>query len=506
MMEQLKTMTKNDLLIKYDSLAEKRREEIRRSEDKLIIKKNTYYVSNDGSDENDGLSPERAWATLSKVSSARLCEGDGVLFRRGDLFRGFVKTVSGVTYGAYGKGEKPKLYGWDKNLADCELWEKVDSKNNIWRLKELLPDVGTLVFNEGEAHSVKLIPSYIGGRFVCRDNERQPFDMAEEMARDLDLYWHFDSILTDEPSKGESFPVPSVTSASLGNLYLRCDKGNPANLFYSIEALTKRSVFIVDTDHDVHIDNLCIKYTGLHAIAAGGEVPVRNLRVTNCEIGWIGGTILHYLGTDPNYPQGKRGEVTRFGNGVEIYGGCSGYEVSDCYFYQIYDAAITHQINTFGKKTALENIIYKNNLIEKCVYSIEYFLDMNDGDTESYMKNVEMYGNFLRLCGYGWGQQRHNKDTPAHIKGWSYENRATNFRIYKNIFDRSAYRLLHLVAKTKESCPDMTENTYIQECGKLLGQYGENKISEPEILSFDESAKTIIKEVFDDRLAKVYIF
>lgn len=31
-------------------------------------------------------------------------------------------------------------------------------------------DVGTLVFNGGEAHSVKLIPSYIRGRFVCRDD------------------------------------------------------------------------------------------------------------------------------------------------------------------------------------------------------------------------------------------------------------------------------------------------------------------------------------------------
>ena len=120
------------------------------------------------------------------------------------------------------------------------------------------------------------------------------------------------------------------------------------------------------------------------------------------------------------------------------------------------------------------------------------------------MENIEMCGNIIRLSGYGWGQQRHNTDTPALIKGWSYTNTAKNFTIHHNIFDRCAYRMLHLVAKKQESCPDMHDNIYIQHLGGKIGQYGANEIEEPENLSFDEKAEQKITEVFGDKNAQVY--
>ncbi len=485
-----------------DRACESRKHDILNSSDALDIKGNKYYVSNTGNDENDGTAPEQAWRTLSRVSEATLKPGDGVLFRRGDLFRGYVIAQSGVSYGAYGNGEKPKFYGWDKDLAKPGLWSIYDSEHNIWKLNEPILDPGTLVFNGGEAHSIKLIPSYINGRFVCRDDETKEFDMRLEMTRDLDLYWHFDGILTERPSKGESFPIPDMTEKSLGELYLRCDRGDPGEVFGSIEALTRRAMFKVGNASDVRIDNLCIKYVGLHAIAAGGEC-VKGLCVTNCEIGWIGGTIQHYYGTDPNYPKGRRGTVTRFGNGVEIYGGCDDYTVSDCYVYQVYDAAMTHQVTTNGNRRVMKNVRYRNDLVEDCVYSIEYFLEMNCGDTESYMDGIEISGNILRRSGYGWGQQRHNTDTPAHIKGWSYTNRAFNFTIHDNIFDLSAYRMLHLVAEKQEYCPKMSGNTYIQHKNGMLGQYGANGISEPPIMDFGDNAEELIKNVLGDTDANI---
>ena len=492
-----------EFLNELEMLAQTRKKEILSSRDTLEIKGKTYYVSNSGNDGSDGLSPETAWATLDKVSTAVLTEGDGVLFRRGDVFRGRVKTRSGVTYGAYGEGGKPKLYGWDRALDDPAIWEIYDENKHIWKMTEPILDPGTLVFNDGEYHSVKLIPSYINGRFVCRNDESKPFDMREEMVRDLDIYWHFDGILTTKPSRGQDFPIPDMGENSLGTLYLCCDRGNPAEVFSSVEAVTRRAMFAVGSNSDVHIDNICMKYIGLHAVAAGGEC-VRGLKVTNCEIGWIGGTIQHYLGTDPNYPQGGRGTVTRFGNGIEIYGGCDDYEVSDCYIYQVYDAGVTHQVTTWGKKRVMSNVVYKNNLIEKCVYSIEYFLEMNDGDTESYMDGIEMYGNVLRFSGYGWGQQRHNTDTPAHIKGWSYTNVAKNYSIHHNVFDRAAYRMLHLVAEKQESCPVMYENVYVQNEGGMIGQYGGNEVSEPPILYFDGNEEKTVAEIFKDKNAKVF--
>lgn len=494
----------NDFLRWLDALCEKRIKEIITASDDLEIMGTAYYVSNDGDDNRDGLTPDTAWRTLDKVSSAVLLPGDGVLFRRGDLFRGSVAAKECISYGAWGAGDKPKFFGWDKDLADPSLWCEVDKKHHIWKMKEPILDVGALVLNHGQEYSVKLIPSYIDGCFVCRNDESKLFEMANEMVRDLDIYWHFDSILTTKPSRGKNFPIPDITPQSFGELYLRCDRGNPGEVFDSIEALARRSMFDVGMNANVRIDNLCIKYVGLHAISAGGKCS-RGLHVTNCEIGWIGGTIQHYLGLDPNYPQGGRGTVTRFGNGIEIYGGCDDYEVSNCYVYQVYDAGMSHQIITNGNKHAMTNVIYRDNLVEKCVYSIEYFLEMNKGDTESYMDGIEICGNILRESGYGWGQQRHNTDTPAHIKGWNYTNKARNYTIHDNIFDRAAYRMLHLVAEEQESCPKMFGNTYVQYFGNMIGQYGGNAVKEPDIQVFDEWAEETITSVFGDKDAKVYV-
>ena len=491
-----------EFLSRLDAAAEARRQAILHSPDALEITGQRCYLSADGADENDGRTPQTAWKTLARAGRAALQPGDGLLLRRGDVFRGQLRTRPGVTYGAYGEGDKPKLYAWDWNLADPALWELWDAEKHIWHCTKKTLDAGTLVFNEGRRHSRKLIPSYLNGRFVCRDDPETEFDMRREMTQDLDLFCRFDDVLTEEPSRGERFPIPKLRPDSLGDLYLRCDAGNPGAVFDSIELLARRHLVVVGENADVRIDNLCLKYTGEHAVAAGGRC-VKGLHVTHCEIGWIGGSIQHYLGTDPNYPEGGRGTVTRYGNGVEIYGGCDDYEVSDCWVYQAYDAGITHQVSTFGREYSMKHVLYRDNLVENCVYSIEYFLEKTEpGD--SRMSDIEICGNMLRFSGYGWGNQRHNKDTPAHIKGWSYENTAENYRIHDNLFDRAGKRMLHLVAKKPESLPQMARNIYVQTLRQTLGQYGANEAAEPPVLPFDDRAEEEIVGRFGDAGARVF--
>ena len=152
----------------------------------------------------------------------------------------------------------------------------------------------------------------------------------------------------------------------------------------------------------------------------------------------------------------------------------------------------------------MKNITYKNNLIEKCVYGIEYFLDKIDGENESFMENVEISDNFIRLSGCGWGQQRHNTDTPAHIKSWNFSNTAKNFTIRNNIFDRSAYRMLHLVCDDEMSLPTLSNNTYIQSKDCILGQYGVACGNGLDIEMFNEDAYKIITEKFGDKSAEIY--
>ena len=252
-----------EFLKQQENLYAKRRNEILNAEDELVIKGTTYYVSNSGDDNADGKSPETAWKTINRVNRSWFYPGDGVLFKRGDIWRGCeVETMPGVSYGAYGTGDKPKFYGWIENMADPALWEEVDCEHHIWKYVKEILDPGTLVFNEGEKHSRKLIPSYKNLQFVCRDDESRPFVMENEMTEDLDILWKFDKILHRRPSKGENFPIPATVyeGEMLGDLYLRCDKGNPGEVFCSIESIAMHVAFKVGENANVTIDNICIKY------------------------------------------------------------------------------------------------------------------------------------------------------------------------------------------------------------------------------------------------------
>ena len=73
-----------------------------------------YYVSTSGNDANDGLSPETPIKTLQKASEIEMEPGDGLFFKRGDVWTAeqLVIRSSGtkenpVYVSAYGEGERP---------------------------------------------------------------------------------------------------------------------------------------------------------------------------------------------------------------------------------------------------------------------------------------------------------------------------------------------------------------------------------------------------------------
>lgn len=78
-----------------------------------------FYLSAEGDDAADGISPATAWKTLQKANLEmhRLRPGSKLLLRRGDtFFGGLTIPVSGterqpVTIGAYGEGKPPVLTG-----------------------------------------------------------------------------------------------------------------------------------------------------------------------------------------------------------------------------------------------------------------------------------------------------------------------------------------------------------------------------------------------------------
>lgn len=456
---------KENVLSYIDQRAEKLKKEILSSKSSVPKTGTVYYVSaSEGNDSFDGLSPEHPVQSLQKVSELPLKEGDAVLFRRGDVFRGCVKTHASCTYSAYGKGQKPRLYGSPCDAAKEGTWKETDTKN-VWAFSLPFPnDIGTLVFDEGKggcAQKVMKVRHEDGTTTHIETGE--PFSSYRDLHTDLE-FWH--------------------DYQETGTVYLCSTKGNPAERFKSIELLVK--THILYAQDGISVDNLCLKYCGGHGIGAG---TVSSLCVSYCELGWIGGSIQGESLFGRNCP-------TRYGNAIEIYGGCEHFKVDHCYIYEVYDAGITHQFSSGGTNDIrMEDVSYTNNLVEDCVYAIEYFVGKPaDEKTTRYMKNIRIQDNILRRAGYGWGSQRPDKGTPAVLKSWGHYNCASDFLVENNIISQSKFFLLNVAADSADWLPQFRGNLYVQEKDEKGGELGEGNKRYP----YDEQFPALLKKLFGE--------
>lgn len=113
-----------------------------------------YYVSEKGSDQNNGLSSRTPWRTLQKVQAQLhlVHPGDSILFEKGSMFYGALTVQqSGTTQkrifiGAYGTGTLPVI----KGSITISGWEPVGK--NIWKTlcKDCTSRPGGLYINSKE--------------------------------------------------------------------------------------------------------------------------------------------------------------------------------------------------------------------------------------------------------------------------------------------------------------------------------------------------------------------
>lgn len=483
------------------------------SGDKVI-----YYVSSKGNDNNDGLTEESPWKTIDKINSmGEKLKNSVICFKRGDIFRGNIILQNGVTYTAFGNGEKPQIIGSPENGADASKWTLIDKEKNIWKYHTLLKDVGTVILNDGEEIATKLTPEIIEintDSGICYEFNRTYKDLS-----DMQFLCVFDA---------EQTVKNNIFKHSKGELYLRCDKGNPGEIFRSIEFNTYGYIFngskyYEGCNTDILIDNIKLLYTGGHGI---GCSSAENLTVQNCEIGWIGGAVMTYYKNQKKLIFYRAG---RYGNGVEVTGFCNDYTVKNCYIHDIYDAGVTHQNGKqyYENNREYKNVLYSGNIIENCCYSIEYFANYSaDGEHTVIMKNIEISNNIMQNAGMGICEQRVSEnfigDTDdgkqgfnmaSHINGWyGAENKAENFVIKNNIFDRAIPNegkrrpsgIIIASAKDADSLPIMSNNTYIQYYGSNFAYYGINTENFSWNSKMDESVSEYVLIELDDKSGKAY--
>ena len=321
--------------------------------------------------------------------------------------------ASGVTYGAYGTGPKPAICASEENYSGTNYygesyWKKTD-KENVWVCSEFVSlDLGTIVFDHGRA---------VGKRI---------FSKKENLEENFEFY--------QDPDTAQVY------------LYL---ESNPSDAFYDIEFCVKTEILYGRANtKDVTIDNLSIKYGGGHGISF--DNGAQNIVVTNCELGWLGGSL--------------QTSSVRYGNGIEFWNNCSNILVENNWVYQIYDAGLTHQGADIGGYVQ-SDITFRGNLVEYCSYGIEYFTGNPEMDL---WKNILYENNIIRFSGYGWGVTRPDTSSVSLLCGWGHTDpfKAENFVIKNNILDVSANHLI--VQHYKVDMPvEFVGNTYYQREGRV---------------------------------------
>ena len=374
-----------------------------------------YYVSQNGDDNNDGLTPETAIKTHAKVGELPLEAGDAVLFERGSVFRAVneIQLLSGVTYAAYGVGEKPRIYGSWRDYADESIWQNTDE--NVWSVEIGANEPAALInFNDDE-----LIGQW-----------KREYSVLEE---DGDFYYDKEK----------------------GVCYLYFKNGNPGKYFDNIEIATTKQPMRISEKQDITVDNICFKYCTFGAFLID---EVKNITITNCEMGWHGGRLFSM----------RDGRVIRYGNTIEFWYRCDNVRVENCWIYQVFDAAMTFQ----GQNDAnpiFTNIHFDNNLIEYCSMNIEYWAKSTEGAPPPHIANITYKGNIIRFAGYGWGGvQREDKENQAAILGWfgKYED-LSNFVISDNILDCADCHFIYMMPHDELR---FENNTYYQK--EVSGLHG----------------------------------
>lgn len=470
-------------IAQVDSLSEQKKSEILSTATAVDVSgSNTYYVSANGNDSNSGTK-ERPWKTIDKVNEVIAAKPTGTLyticFNRGDTFRGNIKANSNVTFTAYGSGDKPIIMGSPENASGKEKWTLVEGTSNIYKYYKDTVEVGSIFFNGDESYAAKRTPN------ITKDaSGNYSFGYGYNSLDNMQF------VCLPEPQKATTLKYSNISEVT-GPLYIRCDGGNPGAIYESIEFNTAGYVIYLQKSlSNIIVDNLSVKFGGSHGI---GGSEVTNLRVQNCEISYIGGAIQSYENITDNGDGTFTYKASRYGNGVEVNASCDGYAVDNCYIHNIYDTGVTHQTGSnHNLPLVFKDVSYTNNLIENCIYSVEYFAVPGETNPETatmIMDNILIENNIMRNAGSGFGATRTLDglvwNMACHIMGWaSHENQlaeGSTFIIRNNIFDRSIYfdlskkinsSLILTAADEQAWLPEFTGNTYIHYVGSSFSYYG----------------------------------
>lgn len=463
-----------------------------------------YYVSNNGDDNNDGLSPETAWASLNKVEKAKLKYGDAVFFERGGTWYGSLKMQYGVTYSAYGEGSKPIITGFLQDAAQPEKWtlyaETADG-GKIWKYAEEVQDAGVILLNGGEVVARKAYPLWNGKEYTNSDKE--PYVVEKELA-DLSFFSALD--LRGKYAKiGARLDESGIT----GTLYFRCDAGNPGEVYEQIElSVVNTGTTTADKGWNA-IDNLHFRGFSVSGMDCTNH---SNIAYQNCEADWCGGGIGYYQQSWYN-PEDVM--ITISGGGLLLFG----HDVTgrNNYIHDCENKGIAVVINGMDGNPAWlnrTNILAEGNVVERCGSSAYMMIEFVQPGSTWKFEDVRFIGNYFVNGSYGWRQNNLRDLLDTEVRTVKFNNvQATGEVLFENnLFYRGLGALVNLSGDDLQNggvLPTLRGNTYVQNKNQLLfvkgdqmqGTYPETTIA----ITEQTEMETCVREYMGDATGKVII-
>jgi len=473
--------------LEFLDAADKRRVEILDSADALSYSDTgtVYYVSERGSDYNDGLSPETAWATPQHALSRNLRPGDILLLERGGswyiepgdrwgLSYSALWIPNGVSLGAYGSGEKPILRGDMKEADNADFWELYHEQDGIkiWKAGESLRYCPVIVFNDGECWATPIMPGMDkSGQYLADDGSA--FDVCTALCKDL----QFCCILNID-ELGIETDIENSPDAR-GQLYLRCDSGNPAELYNSIH-IPQTSAGL-NLKSNVKLENISLRYFSCAGALMDGYDGDRSRSVSNCEVAWCGGLL-------KNYQDNGKGLYLPWAAGGALQ--CSSSDVSvinsyihNCAPFALIIALHNNPDNPSACTLNYENMYFADNLLEFCGSGIHMgdYASADIPGTKGYITELVFESNHVMYSGMGWA----GKMTGRYDGGGSpflsaFENMQSavdNSGIYirNNIFYKSGFAMFalsdsNLNGDRVNAQPVFSGNSYVCTANKPLLQ------------------------------------
>ncbi len=473
-----------------------------------------YYVSNDGDDNNDGLTPETAWQTLGRMNrelaqheGAVMKSGDAIFLRRGDTFRitDFSLDVSldGVTISAYGEGDKPILTASSENGTGEDKWQLVyedDTGKKIWQYYREMGDISRIVLNDGDTIAKRVYEYFDGTGYVS-------CEITGWWMHDAEGVTLLDKLLPLEESMTEDLTMicrpprynadAAYSECGTGPLYLRCDAGNPGVLYDSVEF----SEYVVCgiiwlSASDVVFDNISFRCGGnSYMKSAIGWKGIQNTVIQNCEFAYGGCTVTYYHERDD-------GAIVVEVQGDGIYSIVRNTTIENCYFHDMASSAVTYEADINDTESVDCYFHFLNNV---AVNTNGIRLD-STSESLQYLSSVKVCGNYVWNTGHmDQGKLIYSEGSlflaPNHYGECIIEDNV--FYGTENGYESNALLNVWYYTEDGDTVPQIRNNTYVQYADRKFGYF--SMYEERDWYMNDPNLLTKAAELLGDTTSEFYV-